>query len=172
MVMTTDQYHSWTAQVTCQNCGSSVEYPRDFRILEGENHIVCPICTHSHKVNLTSSLKAKPHHLDQCVLCQKKDFYSQPDFNRKLGVIFFVIGAVLSIWTYGLSLLGLYLIDLFLFRKLSKIAICYHCQTIYRKLGNMDKIGAFQHEVNDRVVYAGHDFQGQETFVKNKENEL
>jgi hypothetical protein len=99
--------------------------------------------------------------LKDCPCCGRKDFYSQKDFNRKLGVMLFVIAAILSIWTYGLSLVALYLVDLFLFRKLAMVAICYKCTTNFRKLTNMNEIRDYDHEMNDRIVYSDHDFKGQ-----------
>jgi hypothetical protein len=72
-----------------------------------------------------------------------------------------VIAATLSIWTYGMSLVVLYLVDLFLFSRLGEIVICYHCQTIFRGLGNTKSFDLFNHEMNDRIVYSGHNFQGK-----------
>jgi hypothetical protein len=83
------------------------------------------------------------------------------DFNRKIGVLLYVIAAILSIWTYGLSLFGLWLLDFFLFRRLKLIAVCYKCQTIFRKVKNIEGIRDFDHEMNDRIVYADHDFKGK-----------
>jgi hypothetical protein len=89
------------------------------------------------------------------------DFYKQKDFNRKIGVFLFVVAAILSIWTYGLSLVALYLVDLFLFRKLSLVGVCYKCRTNFRKISNIQEIREFDHEMNDRIVYSDHDFKGK-----------
>jgi hypothetical protein len=96
-----------------------------------------------------------------CPCCQRKDFYRQKDFNRTLGVILFIIAAILSIWTYGMSLVALYLVDLFLFSKLGEIVICYHCETIFRGLSNTRSFELFNHEMHDRIVYSGHNFHGK-----------
>ncbi len=71
------------------------------------------------------------------------------------------IAAILSIWTYGLSLVVLWLVDIFLLKKLSLVAICYKCRTNFRNLTNMTDIRDFDHEMNDRIVYADHDFKGK-----------
>jgi hypothetical protein len=99
--------------------------------------------------------------LCECAVCARQDFYQQKDFNRMIGVTLFVIAAILSIWTYGISLIVLYLVDVFLFRRLKPIAICYKCRTIYRGVRNIDQIRDFDHEMNDRIVYSDHDFKGK-----------
>ena len=141
--------------LTCNKCGSAVHVHPS----RHANTAQCPICEHD--INLTFTQDHEQRRLVQCPCCQRKDFYSQKDFNRKIGVFLFVLAAIASIWTYGLSFVVLYLFDLFLFKKLKKIAICYKCQTIFREVLNIDKIGEFNHEMNDRIIYAGHDFDGQ-----------
>ena len=141
--------------MTCPSCGSAIHVMPD----EVPKIAECLVCHH----HVTA--KFNPDHkngiVKDCVVCERKDFYQQKDFNRKIGVILFVIAAILSIWTYGLSLLALYLLDLFLFKKLKPIVICYKCQTIYRDAENVHEILDFDHEMNDRIVYADHDFKGK-----------
>lgn len=60
-----------------------------------------------------------------------------------------------------MSLVALYLVDLFLFKKLALVAICYKCQTNFRNLTNMAEIRDYDHEMNDRIVYSDHDFKGK-----------
>ncbi len=142
-------------QITCTKCGSSIEVLPD----ESAKKVSCDVCQHVENVsfnhNHTDGI------LSECPVCSRQDFYKQKDFNRKIGVALFVIAAILSIWTYGLSLVALYLVDLFLFRKLAMVAICYKCRTNFRKLKNMDEIRDFDHEMNDRIVYSDHDFKGK-----------
>ncbi len=151
---------------TCKHCGSGIEYHAQSS--SGSDavdtiNVPCPICQKPHTLHLTTKViegfeKSEIH---QCPECQRLDFYSQKDFNRKLGVLLFVIAAILSIWTYGISFIVLYLFDLLLFKKLGLIAICYNCQAIFRQAKNVQNIPGFDHEMNDRIVYSGHDFQGQ-----------
>lgn len=142
-------------QITCSNCGSSVEVLPD----QHASKVDCGICNHVMDVKFT------PVHeqgiLQDCPICSRQDFYKQKDFNRIVGVSLFVIAAILSIWTYGLSLVALYLVDLFLFRKLALVAICYKCKTNFRKVSNMAEIRDYDHEMNDRIVYSDHDFKGK-----------
>ncbi|MBA2404579.1 MAG: hypothetical protein H0V66_07400 [Bdellovibrionales bacterium] len=144
-----------SVQITCTVCGSSVEvHPHQ------EAHKVdCEVCKHTMDVKFNSEHEAGV--LKECPVCTRQDFYKQKDFNRKIGVVLFVIAAILSIWTYGMSLVALYLVDLFLFRKLAMVAICYKCRTNFRKVLNMAEIRDYDHEMNDRIVYSDHDFKGK-----------
>lgn len=142
-------------QITCTECGSSVEVVPS----QLAHKVECDVCKKVHDVKFTA--EHEQGILKECPVCTRMDFYKQKDFNRKIGVILFVIAAILSIWTYGISLVVLYLFDLFLFRKLSMVAICYKCKTNFRNLTNMMEIRDFDHEMNDRIVYADHDFKGK-----------
>ncbi|WPU65671.1 hypothetical protein [Peredibacter starrii] len=142
-------------QITCKECGSSVEVVPD----HNAHKVECGVCKHVSDVHFTHEHEAGV--LKECPVCSRQDFYKQKDFNRKIGVLLFVIAAILSIWTYGLSLVALYLVDLFLFRRLAMVAICYKCQTNFRRVANMADIRDFDHEMNDRIVYADHDFKGK-----------
>lgn len=144
-----------TVQFTCEKCGSGVQvYPS-----ASSTHASCDICKHSFPVCFNSDHEKGI--LKDCPCCKRKDFYIQKDFNRKIGVVLFVIAAILSIWTYGISLIVLYLVDLFLFKKLGNVASCYKCNTLFRGLANQSDIRPFDHEMNDRIVYSDHDFKGQ-----------
>lgn len=142
-------------QITCTECGSGVEIVPD----TNAHRAKCDVCSHITDVKFTQEHVVGV--LKECPVCTRQDFYKQKDFNRKIGVVLFVIAAILSIWTYGLSLVALYLVDLFLFRKLAMVAICYKCRTNFRKVLNMGEIRDFDHEMNDRIVYADHDFKGK-----------
>ena len=95
--------------------------------------------------------------LTTCPSCRHKNFYTQKDFNRRIGVFLFIVAAVLSIFTYGISLIALWLMDFFLFKKLGTVAVCYKCRAVFRHVLNMDQIGPFDHETNDRIVYSKED---------------
>jgi hypothetical protein len=143
-----------TVTMTCPECGSAISVLPDVKAKKAS----CDICSHEVDVHF------KPEHeqsvLKVCPCCERKDFYKQKDFNRKIGVILFVIAAILSIWTYGISFIVLYLFDFILFKILGEIAICYKCNSIFRKVTNLSEISGFNHEMNDRIVYSDHDFEG------------
>jgi len=145
-----------TATITCPECESAIAvYPS----LEAKV-AKCDIC--HHEVDVHFNNEHMQNKLESCPCCSRKDFYKQKDFNRKIGVILFVIAAIASIWTYGISLIALWVVDFFLFSKLPLIVICYKCATIFRDVKNIDEIYDFNHEMNDRIVYSDHDFQGEQ----------
>lgn len=142
--------------LTCSECGSGIHVVPSVDAKMAK----CDVCEKETPLHFS-----KDHEegiLKQCPCCERKDFYSQKDFNRKIGVALFVIAAILSIWTYGISFIVLYIMDLILFRKLNQIAICYKCNTIFRNVSNIKEIFGFNHEMNDRIVYSDHDFDGKQ----------
>lgn len=141
--------------ITCSNCGSGVQVIPSQTATQAK----CQICDELVDVKFTE--QDENSNLCRCPICTRQDFYQQKDFNRKIGVTLFVLAAIASIWTYGLSFVALWLVDLLLFKKLGSIAICYKCQTIFRKVSNIAEIRPFDHEMNDRVLYADHDFEGK-----------
>jgi hypothetical protein len=141
--------------LTCEECGSSIDVTPSLDAKQAQ----CDICSHTQAVSFNQD--HIDGHLKDCPSCSRKDFYKQKDFNRKIGVALFVIAAILSIWTYGLSFVVLYLFDFFLFKKLGHVAICYKCNTVFRDVANMAQIADFNHEMNDRIVYSDHDFGGE-----------
>ena len=144
-----------TVQITCPECRSSIHvYPQ-----QDAERVCCPICKMESKVHFLQS--HEKGELDVCPVCDRKDFYQQRDFNRKIGVSLFVLAAILSIFTYGISFIVLYIFDLILFKKISTIVVCYKCQTIFRQAKNTAYFTPFNHEMNDRIVYADHQFDGK-----------
>ena len=141
--------------LTCQECGSGIHIHPN----QNTTDVACPIC------QTINSVKFNAEHEDSiikdCPKCERKDFYQQKDFNRKIGVLLFVVAAILSIWTYGLSFVVLWIFDLILHKKLGNVVVCYKCNTLFRKVKNIDDIHGFDHEMNDRIIYSDHDFKGE-----------
>lgn len=141
--------------LTCTQCGSGIHvYPN-----REASKAQCDVCSNIQEVHFNADHEQGI--LNDCPCCSRKDFYQQRDFNRKIGVMLFVVASILSIWTYGISFIVLYAFDFFLFKRLSSVAICYKCDTIFRHVSNLKEIPAFDHEMNDRIKYADHDFQGK-----------
>jgi len=67
-----------------------------------------------------------------CALCGGERFYTQRDFSQRIGCGVAALGAALSPFTYGLSLLVCLGIDLGLFFMLKEVTVCYRCGAIYR----------------------------------------
>lgn len=144
-----------TVEITCPECGSGINiYPAvDAKTAH------CDVC------QATVPTKFNSEHTEgrlcDCPVCERKDFFQQKDFSRKIGVLLFVIAACFVPWTYGISLIILWLVDLFLFRRIPNVVICYKCQTNFRGLSNLKEIPQFNHEMNDRIIYSDHDFEGK-----------
>jgi len=153
-----------TVHFTCKNCGSGVHVYPD----TNAKRIKCDVCNHEEPVFFNQ--EHVEGILKDCPGCERKDFYSQKDFNRKLGVIIFVIAAIIStimLWVglgpqwYLSTFIVLYALDFFLFRRLNQIAICYKCNAIFRDVKNINSIPGFNHEMNDRIIYSDHNFHGK-----------
>jgi hypothetical protein len=153
-----------TVLFTCKNCGSGIHvYPST-----EASKIQCDICQVEQEVHFTKEQEESV--LKDCPGCERKDFYSQKDFNRKLGVMLFVLAAIIStilLW-FGINPLWylstfvfLYILDFILFRRLKQIAICYKCNAIFHDVNNIQEIRGFDHEMNDRIVYSDHNFHGK-----------
>lgn len=142
-------------QATCPQCASSIEfYPA-----VNAKQVECSVCQFLLPIDCSENLEKG--NLDQCPVCKTFDFYCQKDFNRKIGVILFVLASIASFWTYGISFIVLYLLDFMLFQKLQWVVSCYKCSTLFRNIKNKDQINPFDHEKNDRIIY------NKEQFLKN-----
>ncbi len=79
-----------------------------------------------------------------CPLCHRGELYRQKDFNPRLGVGIVLVAAVLAWWTYGLSLVVAVLIDVWLYRKVPDVVICYFCLAHFRGLPNVSRYPGFE----------------------------
>lgn len=70
--------------------------------------------------------------IEVCLACGSNKLFTQKDFNRKLGLAVVVVGAVLSPWTYGLSLVACMGIDYGLYYFVPEVTVCYACDAIHR----------------------------------------
>ncbi len=112
----------------CRECG----LPFKARLEPGSTAVVCPNCAAQRAVEAGGWRADEPERIRFCPLCGSRHLYRERDFNRALGCLLVVIGAALVPWTYGLSLILLSLVDLWLYRRLSLAVVCYRCDTLYR----------------------------------------
>lgn len=151
--------------LTCIECGSGVHvHPTK----DAEN-AECGVC------QTLNPIKFDENHMlgivKDCPKCERKDFFKQKDFNRKIGVGLFVLGAIsvpvfilMDIgfpWIYSVFFL-MVILDIALYFILPLVVVCYKCQTCFRGVENIEEIHGFNHEMNDRIVYSDHDFQGKQ----------
>ena len=141
--------------LTCSECGSGI----NFAPVKGADSVKCHICETTNPVKFDHEIHEG--NVCQCPSCGRQDFYKQKDFNRKIGVVLFVIASILAIWTYGISLIVLYIFDFLLYKKIGDVVACYKCNTLFRNVSNIESIHPFDHEMNDRIIYADHDFKGK-----------
>jgi hypothetical protein len=81
--------------------------------------------------------------LKRCAICAGERFYTQRDFNQRIGCVVAGIGAALSPFTYGISLLVCLVLDGGLYFLLKQATVCYRCGSIYRGLARNPGHGAF-----------------------------
>jgi hypothetical protein len=87
----------------------------------------------------------------RCLCCGLDRLYVQKDFNKKAGLWVFIVAAVLSVPTWGLSLLAATLIDLVLYYSLGDATLCYGCGAVHRGFRKNPAHGAFDIHVQERV---------------------
>lgn len=102
--------HDGALQLTCEHCGHTEDPATD--ALDEDGRVHDPV--------------------EVCIACGSKRLYTQKDFNRKLGLAIVLVGAVLSPWTYGLSLVACMAIDYGLYWFVPEITVCYGCDAIHR----------------------------------------
>jgi len=110
----------------CAGCG----LPFLAEIEQGKQ-LPCPQCAEIRNVG-TAGWSVEEARVETCPLCGCRHLYRQRDVNRALGCGLILLGAVFVPWTYGLSLVGLSLVDLWLYRRLKDTVVCYKCDTVYR----------------------------------------
>jgi hypothetical protein len=95
------------------------------------------------------ALAAAP--LARCLRCGQDRLYTQKDFNRGLGLAVFAVAALLSVPTWGLSLVVATVLDLGLYHLLGDVTICYACNTQHRGFPANPAHGPFDLHVAESV---------------------
>jgi len=91
--------------------------------------------------------------IERCAACGHDQLYFQKDFNRTTGIALVVVGAVFVPWTWGLSLLGVTILDYIVWRMVKDVIVCYRCQAVHRGYPPNPAIKPFDLVVHDRHVY-------------------
>ena len=112
--------------------------------------IACPSCGRVHPIRSGATASdATP--LPRCLRCGLDRLYTQKDFNRKIGLWIFVVAAILSVPTWGVSLLVATIVDRILFYMLGDVTICYACNTQHRGFAGNPDHGEFDLHVAESV---------------------
>lgn len=116
-----------TVQFLCPGCEKSVVRSLPLE----ESSWRCEYCSHGFPVFPgRESWGMSP--ISRCQICAGERFYLQRDFNQRLGCAVAGIGALLSPFTYGVSLVVCLALDLGLYFLLKQVTVCYRCGAIYR----------------------------------------
>ena len=91
--------------------------------------------------------------IDRCAACGHDQLYFQKDFNRKTGIALVVVGSIFVPWTYGLSLLGVTILDYIVWRMVKDVIVCYDCQAVHRGYPANPRLQPFDLATHDRHVY-------------------
>ena len=115
----------------------------------GEPARPCDYCT------LITNAVAPPEGaiIERCAACDHDQLYFQKDFNRTTGVALVAIGAVFVPWTWGLSLLGVTILDYIVWRMVKDVIVCYRCQAVHRGYPPNPALKPFDLVTHDRHVY-------------------
>jgi hypothetical protein len=116
-----------TAAFACDACGRAIRVPLD-RPRDGAD---CPGCGRRHPIRVDDALVGSGV-LSRCLVCGLGRLYVQKDFNKRLGIAIFAVAAILSVPTWGLSLLAATLLDVGLYHLLGDVTLCYRCGVQYR----------------------------------------
>src|SRR5688572_18075867 len=127
----------------CTHCEQRLARPA------GESPHPCEHC------GASTSVSAPPAGaiVERCAACDHGELYFQKDFNRTTGIALVVVGAVFVPWTYGLSLLGVTILDYIVWRVVKDVIVCYECQAVHRGYPANPALKPFDLLIHDRHVY-------------------
>ncbi len=93
----------------------------------------CPSCGDELKVTVPPPDDRDD--VSKCWRCQCPNLYVEKNFPQSLGCLVMVGSAVLAIWfaqkTYGLSFMGIVVLDFILYFLVPTRAVCYQCSAEY-----------------------------------------
>lgn len=115
----------------------------------GEPQRVCEHC----QTAITTVAPDANSIIETCAACNHDQLYFQKDFNRTTGVALVAVGAVFVPWTWGLSLLGVTILDYIVWRLVKDVIVCYQCQAVHRGYPPNPALKPFDLVIHDRHVY-------------------
>jgi len=91
--------------------------------------------------------------LPPCPDCGCRHYYREKRFPRKIGISIIVLAAILSFWTYHLSLIAAALIDALIYKLVPTQLTCYRCRKVYPDWPVPDVVKPFDRHVADLYSY-------------------
>ena len=132
--------------LVCERC----DRPIYLRMDQPCEAAACEGCGERHELR-TGGGMAAARGLEHCLRCGSDDLYVQKDFNKKIGLGVFAVAAILSVPTWGLSLVVATLLDFGLYFLLGDVTICYSCNTQHRGFGKNPDHGPFDLHIAEAV---------------------
>jgi hypothetical protein len=133
----------------CKSCG----LPFRDRLPRSSTELPCPGCGETRTLDLSAWPEGSADRITHCPVCDCKHLYRQRDVNRALGCLLVAVGAALVPWTYGISLLVLAGVDLWLYLRLEHSVVCYRCDTVFRDARPSTRQGEFDLLKHDVLKY-------------------
>ena len=111
-------------------------------------HINCGYCNADlYLKNLTQDV------VESCPVCGGKELHQHKDFNKKLGFVILVFGAVLIPYTYAVSFIIAAILDAILYPFFPMMQVCYNCNSEMRGYQTNPKLDRFSHETKAHYEY-------------------
>lgn len=141
--------HSKHIETFCPHCKEMQSYSTFEKI----SPLECGYC-HQKVFSYCTDLLIEKDILNQCPACGCAHLFRQKDFNRTLGVLILILGIGFSYLTYGISLLLVTVLDLFLYFRVKEVAVCYGCSAVFRGFKGIPKLEPFQLVLHDHYRLA------------------
>lgn len=117
--------------------------------------VMCPDCQWTRPISTDDRQGEVPC---RCLVCGCHDVWRQKDFSQTLGVTIVAIGIAMStiamIYMQPELSLGILMVfalaDMVLYVVMRDCLVCYRCHAKYRGIPNLEQVGAFDLEVNER----------------------
>ena len=135
----------------CPKCLKSAQS----EITSGSRAVVCPECHWTRPIAESDLVEETPC---RCLACGCSDLWRQKDFSQRLGVAIVALGILLSTiamvymqpeLSLGI-LMAFALADMVLYVVMRDCLVCYRCHARYRRVPNLEQVGTFDLEVNER----------------------
>jgi hypothetical protein len=136
-------FHMASVHFLCKRCEARLAREA------GGSARVCEFCGEP------SDVAAPPENaiIDRCAACGHDELYFQKDFNRATGIALVVLGSIFVPWTWGLSLLGVTILDYIVWKIVKNVIVCYGCQAVHRGYPENPALKPFDLATHDRHVY-------------------